>query len=338
MKRNRRHQLPSYLVGGDYDSALPPPMVPQTINHQLQDEASELPEFLPGESILSYHQEHPEVAYNDMMTAYSAMINRTSYKDPGNPVDVDNAVNRARQKRVADAFTKGLTNEVTDQVVNDALNRVNKGADAIAGLIPGSEEVETARTLTNIYGNTLGLPTDLSDAASAQRIANSVEQAEHGGRLRRRKYKGGDYGPYDIDGYMPDFGYLAQLNNKQEEADLASAFTNLAANNWVGQSDKTPFTNRVAEYNSDLKGFPIGGKDYTDSLLPPIEELHAAVGNDPELFHTLATRLYNSAYNQSQQSWFPIDLHAEMASRLNDYHSVLSGSGLKKKRVVRRKR
>jgi hypothetical protein len=94
----------------------------------------------------------------------------------------------------------------------------------------------------------------------------------------------------------------------------------------------------VAEYNSDLKGFPIGGKDYTDSLLPPIEELHAAVGNDPELFHTLATRLYNSAYNQSQQSWFPIDLHAEMASRLNDYHSVLSGSGLKKKRVVRRKR
>jgi hypothetical protein len=269
------------MKGGDYDFDQPPPMIPTQLNAQLQKQASQFPPFVPGETLVHYSQ-RTKLPYDDVMAAYGAMLNRTGFEDPGQPSEAlrtpdEVAADNARSKKEVDAWQKGFSNGVAQQITGSVLDSLKKGssiASTIAGLT-GQEELGTAADVigasTDTIGKLLGLPDDLSDEAVADRVAQSVLAISGDNQSGGGLLVGGD-----LNSYMPDFSILKTRLSGADLYSTAMALVNATANHYAHtpdtNSEKQAWLTRFRNYIQSSTGLP-QPQSAIDVILPKIEWL-----------------------------------------------------------------
>jgi hypothetical protein len=327
-------QRRSRIHGGDYDPDKPIPYEHQDVNQALQAKASTIPPFPPGMTLFEYRDEYPNLTSDQIMTAYGAMVNRTSFKDPGQansslrtPTEV--ATDTVRQKKVAQAFIGALNSEVANEVTNDALNNIHQGVQAVAPILPDGASVvaDASSVATDGLAHLLNLPADMSINAGAERIAEATEKAEKGGGM-----KGGS-----LDDYLPDISYANILSASDKEA-LVTALINMSANHYGSIPASNPEKQQwSARFSSQYRFAPT--LPYTasklDAVLPEPSVMQEAFGHEPDMLQTLANNMITNAIAVTQQdikadsNWAKTEL-PPLQERINEYHTMFGGSGLKK--------
>ena len=327
------------LTGGGYDPDQPPPMIPVPLNTKLQEEASKLPLCNPGESLVNYAM-RTGLRGKDAILGYSAMLNRTSFQDPGTPdpamrTPAEVAADNAREIRVKNAWNNTMDTAVAQQVTSGALNYIHQGSKvigAIASKIPGGEDIgAAANTLSNntgTIGNLLGIPpaSELTDSAVAARVASAVEKAMKGGGLQI----GGNYPTPGVDYILPPINILQMRASGVQLVALATALFNASSNhynlNYTGsQAEKDEWAQRMKTYIPYLTGVPPADPiNSVDSLLPSVDLLKSLFAG-PQLTSIMQCLLKQELLSLPYQE-YPLDPYPYLDAlkhRIQHYQTIL---------------
>jgi hypothetical protein len=287
-------------------------------------------------SILDYYHEYPKLSYDQVMTAYEAMLNRTGYNDPGNPSEklrtsAEIAADIKRQNAVVKAYLSSMSNGIAQQVTAGALQRIGQYSGVLSEVVgpEAGETIDLANTMTQGLAKLLNLPADLSNEAVAERVAEATNAAEQSGG----SMSGGDYDINDINSYLPDLSYIKRLITPAKMGGMMDTLINVAADRFGGTNNSGYLANYKTYLNFE-RSISYSTPDGIDLDLPPVADLEQAFGSNPDLIKALAARIVTFVTKLMNIPDFDGDRDA-YENRLQQYHQI-SGGGLNRRRKAKK--